>query len=150
MTIQKKTIVSLFGEKLQLQITQISTHIENLSLEAKENAKSSAGDKHETDLAMMHLEQEKLSHKLRQLLHDQQIWNQLDFESKTKTVKAGNIVVTENFIFLIAVALPQIKFENQIVMSISPQSPLGNLLIGKQVNETIILNNNTYQIIEIL
>jgi urease accessory protein UreH len=36
--------------------------------DAKNNAKGSAGDKHETALSMMHIEQEKLNHKLKEIL----------------------------------------------------------------------------------
>jgi hypothetical protein len=42
-----------------------------LTEDSKNDAKGSAGDKHETALSMMHIEQEKLNYKLRKWLQKQ-------------------------------------------------------------------------------
>lgn len=145
----KKTVVAFLTTQLKNQITQIRLQIENLSQDASENAKSSAGDKHETDLAMVHLEQEQLSKKLGQLLDNLQIWKQIDFNSNSLTVKQGSLIKTNLGWLLIAIALPQYKIENETVISISPQSPLGNLLIGKQSNDSFTFNGKTITVEEI-
>jgi hypothetical protein len=41
------------------------------------DAKGSAGDKHETALSMMHIEQEKLNYKLREVVTQKQSWIKL-------------------------------------------------------------------------
>ncbi|MFY8188045.1 MAG: hypothetical protein ACOVLC_08810 [Flavobacterium sp.] len=146
----KKTVVAFLTTQLKNQISQIRLQIENLSQDASENAKSSAGDKHETDLAMVHLEQEQLSKKLSQLLDNLQTWQQIDFGSSASTVKQGSLVKTNLGWLLISIALPQYKIENETVISISPQSPLGQLLIGKQPNERFELNQKTFEVEEIL
>jgi transcription elongation GreA/GreB family factor len=146
----KKTVVAFLTTQLKNQIAQIRLQIENLSQDASENAKSSAGDKHETDLAMVHLEQEQLSKKLSQLLDNLQTWQQIDFGSSASTVKQGSLVKTNLGWLLISIALPQYKIENETVISISPQSPLGQLLIGKQPNERFELNQKTFEVQEIL
>jgi transcription elongation GreA/GreB family factor len=145
----KKTIIAHFSTQLKNQIAQIRLQIENLSQDASENAKSSAGDKHETDLAMVHLEQEQLSKKLSQLLENLQTWQQIDFASSASTVKQGSLVKTNLGWLLISIALPIYKIENETVISISPQSPLGNLLIGKQKNDSFIFNGKTITVDEI-
>jgi transcription elongation GreA/GreB family factor len=121
-----------------------------LSIDSTESGKGSAGDKHETDLAMVHLEQEQLSKKLSQLLENLQTWQQIDFASSASTVKQGSLVKTNLGWLLISIALPQYKIENETVISISPQSPLGQLLIGKQPNERFELNQKTFEVQEIL
>jgi transcription elongation GreA/GreB family factor len=146
----KKTVVAFLTTQLKNQIAQIRLQIENLSQDASENAKSSSGDKHETDLAMVHLEQEQLSKKLSQLLDNLQTWQQIDFGSSASTVKQGSLVKTNLGWLLISIALPQYKIENETVISISPQSPLGQLLIGKQPNERFELNQKTFEVQEIL
>ena len=146
----KKTVVAFLTTQLKNQIAQIRLQIENLSQDASENAKSSAGDKHETDLAMVHLEQEQLSKKLSQLLENLQTWQHIDFGSSASTVKQGSLVKTNLGWLLISIALPQYKIENETVISISPQSPLGQLLIGKQPNERFELNQKTFEVQEIL
>ena len=42
--------------------------IDGIVAEMSDNAKSSAGDKHETALSMMHIEQEKISFKLKEVI----------------------------------------------------------------------------------
>ena len=42
--------------------------ISDLAQDAQNDAKGSAGDKHETALAMMHIEQEKLNQKLAEIV----------------------------------------------------------------------------------
>lgn len=60
----RKELKQLVLDTLNNQIEAIQNQILSLSEDAQNDAKSSAGDKHETGLAMMHLEQEKLNAKL--------------------------------------------------------------------------------------
>ena len=53
---------------LQDKIDVYQDMISGLSKDAQNDAKSSAGDKHETALSMMHLEQEKLTNKLKETM----------------------------------------------------------------------------------
>ncbi len=69
----RKELKQLVLDTLKNQIETIQNQILALSEDAQNDAKSSAGDKHETGLAMMHLEQEKLNVKLMELLDMQQI-----------------------------------------------------------------------------
>jgi hypothetical protein len=48
-----------------------------LQEDSKNDAKGSAGDKHETALSMMHIEQEKLNYKLREVVTQKQSWIKL-------------------------------------------------------------------------
>ena len=53
---------------LQDKIDVYQDMILGLSNDAQNDAKGSAGDKHETALSMMHLEQEKLTNKLKETI----------------------------------------------------------------------------------
>ena len=53
---------------LQDKIDVYQDMISGLSEDAQNDAKGSAGDKHETALSMMHLEQEKLTNKLKETI----------------------------------------------------------------------------------
>ena len=58
--IQNKNKVSL-SKLLSEKINELRFMISDLAQDAQNDAKGSAGDKHETALSMMHLEQEKLN-----------------------------------------------------------------------------------------
>ncbi len=53
---------------LQDKIDVYQDMIAGLALDAQNDAKGSAGDKHETALSMMHLEQEKITQKLKEAM----------------------------------------------------------------------------------
>ena len=63
MTLKQQTLLR-YKEMLQDRIDVFQDMISGLTIDAQNDAKGSAGDKHETALSMMHLEQEKLNYKL--------------------------------------------------------------------------------------
>ena len=62
----KEKTVSVSSEKLKTQINFIQTQLGELKEANTNETKSTAGDKHETGRAMVHLEQEKLYSQLGQ------------------------------------------------------------------------------------
>ena len=75
--------------------------IADLTEDAKNDAKGSAGDKHETALSMMHLEQEKLNQKLKEVIETKSIFDSIDFEKTNAKVTTGSLVLTNDIYFLI-------------------------------------------------
>ncbi len=53
---------------VQDRIDVFKDMISGLTEDSKNDAKGSAGDKHETALSMMHIEQEKLTNKLKEAI----------------------------------------------------------------------------------
>ena len=96
----RKELKQLVLDTLNNQIETIQNQISALSQDAQNDAKSSAGDKHETGLAMMHLEQEKLNAKLIELLAMQQIALKLSEIKKVEKVVLGSIVKTNKAVYL--------------------------------------------------
>jgi hypothetical protein len=63
-----KNIYQYYLQLVQDRIDVFRDMIAALTEDSKNDAKGSAGDKHETALSMMHIEQEKLNYKLRKWL----------------------------------------------------------------------------------
>ena len=63
---------------LQDKIDVYQDMISGLSNDAQNDSKGSAGDKHETALSMMHLEQEKLTNKLKETIVLKEILEKID------------------------------------------------------------------------
>ena len=105
----------------------------NLQKEAAENdTKSSAGDKYETGRAMAHLEQEKLQRQIQEVTQQILIIRSIDPNSEFHDVRSGSLVLTDNGMFFIAVSLGLLEVDSQKVMSISPASPIGQLMLGQK------------------
>jgi transcription elongation GreA/GreB family factor len=146
----KLKIFSQYQTLLQDKIDIYQDLINSLTEDAQNDAKSSAGDKHETTLSKLHIEQEKIANKLKEALEQQAILSKLDIEQVTTNVVLGSLVQTNHLTVFVCTALPKITVDNQTVFAISPQSPLGIQLMHKAVNSEFPVNNVTYKILEIL
>ena len=71
--ILKQKIHQHYLQEVQDKIEVFRDMIVALTEESRNDAKSSAGDKHETALTMMHLEQEKLNKKVSEYLDQKAI-----------------------------------------------------------------------------
>lgn len=120
--------------------------ISDLAQDAQNNAKGSAGDKHETALSMMHLEQEKLNQKLAEIIEQKNVVDKIDADAIHTKVALGSLVQTNEMLFYISAALPKIQLENKTIIAVSPQSPLGSQLMGKSLGDEVVINSNRFQI----
>ncbi|MGL2967020.1 hypothetical protein [Flavobacterium sp. XGLA_31] len=146
----KHHIVNRYKEMLQDRIDVFQDMISGLTEDAQNDAKGSAGDKHETALSMMHLEQEKLNHKLREILEQKAILDRIDAAVTHHKVALGSVVQANGMWLFIAAALPKITVEDKTVYALSPQSPLGSKLMGNAVGSSFELNGKPYVIETVL
>ncbi|WP_395074759.1 hypothetical protein [Flavobacterium sp.] len=145
----KQKIHQQYLQLVQDKIDVFQDMISALTEDSKNDAKGSAGDKHETALSMMHIEQEKLTHKLKESIDQKSILDKIDTSQIHNKVAIGSLVKTNNLTVYISVALPKITFEAQNIFAISPQSPLGSQLMGKQIDFEFEINGTKYLIQEI-
>lgn len=135
---------------LQDKIDVYQDMISGLSEDAQNDAKGSAGDKHETALSMMHLEQEKLTNKLKETIVLKEILEKIDVSKTTTTIFLGSYVTVNSTQLFISAALPKINIEGVTVLSISPQSPLGSQLMGKKQGDIVVVNETSFTIHQVL
>ncbi len=134
---------------LQDKIDVYEDMISGLSKDAQNDAKSSAGDKHETALSMMHLEQEKLTNKLKETIVLKEILEKIDDSKNSTTIALGSYVTVNSMQLFISAALPKISIEGVTVLSVSPQSPLGSQLMGKKQGDIVNVNGTSFAISKI-
>jgi hypothetical protein len=145
----KQQIIQHYNHYLNDRINSLREMIVDLTEDSLNDAKGSAGDKHETGLAMMHLEQEKLNRKLLEVLDTQNKFLKIDYSIVSNQIILGSLIEANDTFFLMAVALPKIEVDGKPVFGMSPQSPLGELFMGKKINESIIFNGKNYSILSI-
>lgn len=146
----KQKIHTNYHQLVQDRIDVFKDMIVALTEDSKNDAKGSAGDKHETALSMMHIEQEKLNIKLKEVLAQKAILDKIDPTTIAKTIIVGSLVKANGIYLYLSVALPKINIEGINVIALSPQSPLGNKLIGNEVGFSFEINTTNYKIEEIL
>lgn len=106
--------------------------------------KSTAGDKHETALAMLQIEQANTRGQLQELLIQKAMLQKLDPALSATMVVNGSLVKTNRGYLYISVALGKAVINDIAVMALSPQSPLGQKLIGLKTGEVAGMNNTEY------
>lgn len=142
----KQEVLQRYKQLVQDRIDVFQDMISGLTIDAQNDAKGSAGDKHETALSMMHIEQEKLNHKLREVLEQQAILNKIDATQPHKKVALGSLLQTNGMTLFISSALPKISHEKNTIFALSPQSPLGSKLMGNTLGYCFELNGKKYVI----
>jgi len=145
----RKELKQLVLDTLNNQIEVLQNQISSLSEGAQNDAKSSAGDKHETGLAMMHLEQEKLNAKLIEFLDMQQIALKLSENKAVEKVVLGSIVKTNKAVFYLSVPIQPVNYKNMQVFCVSIHAPLIQSLLNKEVGGEVTFNNISHKILEI-
>jgi hypothetical protein len=145
----KQKIYQQYHQLVQDRIDVFKDMIVALTEDSKNDAKGSAGDKHETALSMMHIEQEKFNTKLKEVLTQKAVLDKIDASIVAETIVLGSLVKANGIYLYLSLALPKISVDGINVIALSPQSPLGNKLMGNQVAFTFEINTTTYIIEEI-
>lgn len=136
----KKKLQLHYLELLNEKILNLKNQISDLAEDAQNDAKGSAGDKHEVGLSMMQLEQEKLSQQLKEVIIQKQFLEAIDCTIEHKFVTKGSLVSTDRLTFFITLALPKITIEKKEIIALSLQSPLGNAMKGKRQGDSFSFN----------
>jgi hypothetical protein len=145
----KQKIHTYYQQLVQDRIDVFRDMIAALTEDSKNDAKGSAGDKHETALSMMHIEQEKLNTKLREVLTQKAVLDKIDASTIAETIIVGSLVKANGIYLYLSLALPKININQTNVIALSSQSPLGNKLMGNKVGFTFEINGTKYLVEEI-
>lgn len=136
-------------QQINAKIEALELALEDLFSDAEGESKSSAGDKHETGRAMLQIEQARIGKQLSDLRTQRNLLRSINPEVLCTQVAMGSLVETGKGWFYISVALGKITVQNQAVMSLSPNSPLGAAWLGMGAGETVTFNETVYSILHV-
>lgn len=142
----KQKIHQHYQQEVQDKIDAFRDMILALTEDSRNDAKGSAGDKHETALSMMHIEQERLNRKISEYLDQKEILDKINPTIISKKVILGSLVKANGNLFFISTALPKLTIDYTSIFAVSPQSPLGGQLIGKEIGFEFVMNGTKYSI----
>jgi hypothetical protein len=128
------------------KIAFLQSGLKELTESAANESKSTAGDKHETALAMLQIEQENTGRQLKEALTNKLHLSQMNIHLTPGKVTNGTLVQTNKGLFFVSIALGKMIINNTPVIVLSPQSPLGNKLLGLKKNDKAEMNGTTYVI----
>jgi hypothetical protein len=131
---------------LKEKMDALQCALKDLQQGAESDAKSSAGDKHETARAMMQIEHEQISRQLAALMQQYNVLMQLQPEKETKLAVLGSLVQTDHGNFYLSIALGKVQKMQHSAIALSPQSPLGLMWLGAKASDVVVMNNVKYTI----
>lgn len=145
----KKQLFEHCRQLIAGRITDLQQSIQAFQEAANEDSKSSMGDKYETSRAMMHLEKEKASTQLNQLLKMKQVLDGIRVDKETERVDLGSLVTTKNGKYFLSIGLGPIKLSDEDYFIISAASPIGQILMGKKKGDTIVFRDKEVKILAV-
>ena len=145
MTLKKK-IYNHYLEIVADKTAMLQKILADLKESGSNETKSTAGDKHETALAMLQIEQANTRAQLQEVLTQQAALEKIDPSISALVIVNGSLVKTSRGYLFMSIALGKAVLENIMVIALSPQSPLGQKLMGLKVGETAAINNMEYMI----
>lgn len=145
MTIKQELYNQCFNI-LETRLKNIKNAINEIQESLTSETKSSAGDKHETGRAMLQLEREKAGQQLAEIQKTNETLYKIDTAKIAQNICLGSIVYTTKSNYFISISVGELTVNNFNFFAISPNTPIGKLLLGKQINDTIIFGKEAITI----
>ncbi|MGI9530801.1 3-oxoacyl-ACP synthase [Lutimonas sp.] len=134
-------------------VTAKSQNIEKImqanQLALENESKSSAGDKHETGRAMLHLEMEKASQQLEVVSKMKEVLQRIDLSINSSHARLGSLVTTSQGHYFLSISAGLIAIKDNSYYAISSSSPIGALLLGKSQGDEITLSGKKIELLSI-
>lgn len=142
----KQKVYHHYLSALNDKIIALQSTLHELSESAKNETKSTAGDKHETALAMLQIEQENTRQKYKEATEQKAQLDKINIELNSSIIIKGSLIETDKGYFFLSVALGKSMIDNIPVIAISQQSPLGAKLVGLKAKDAAEINGIIYTV----
>ncbi len=146
----KSALYTLCQQYVQERIQTATEAMQSAQESANSESKSSAGDKYETGRAMAQLERDRHAQLLadaKRMLADLE---KIDPVTTTSIVVPGSLVRTLRGTFYLAISAGKLTLDGADYFAVSVASPIGALLMGKRVGETVTFNKMGYEVLEVM
>jgi hypothetical protein len=132
------------------KLKAIQNTLNELNDSVSSDSKSTAGDKHETGRAMLHLEQEKAGEQLLQAEEMMKAIDKISLQKASTKVVLGSLVKTNRGSFFIAISAGKIVLDIVDYYAVSPKAPIAQKFMGLMKKESVKFNGVEYLIEGIL
>jgi hypothetical protein len=143
MTLKQK-IYNHYQAVINDKIRVLQKTLDDLKESGKNETKSTAGDKHETALAMLQIEQANTRQQLKEMIAQKDTLQKINPTIIASIVLQGSLIKTNKGYLFMSVALGKAVVDGVAVIALSAQSPLGAKLMGLTVAGVATVNNNSY------
>ncbi len=142
----KRKVYDHYLQVINDKIRALQDVLDDLKESGTHETKSTAGDKHETALAMLQIEQSNTRGQLNTLLDQKASLSKINPALKTLKVVLGSLIKTNRGYLFLSIALGKALIDTIKITALSPQSPVGVKLMGRSKGDKVSVNNMTYLI----
>ena len=146
----KQKIYNHYLQIINSRVVSLKKTLADLKESGANETKSTAGDKHETTLAMLQIEQANTRAQLQNALDEFAVLQNIKPALVFEKIIIGSLVKTNKGYFFMSVALGKSLVNDILVFALSPQSPLGAKLMGLGIGDKTSINGNEYLVEMIL
>jgi hypothetical protein len=146
----KQKIHDYYLKAINEKVDLLQQVLSDLKETGANETKSTAGDKHETALAMVQIEQANVRSQLKEALEQKAAIEKINPLILAPIIVHGSVVKTNHGYLFLSTALGKAKIEGNTIIALSAQSPLGMKLMKLSVGDTVTMNNTNYVVEEIL
>lgn len=143
MTLKNK-VYNHYKQELQNKINMLQKVLADLKESGANETKSTAGDKHETALAMLQIEQANSRTQLEGAYLQKKNLEKINPSIAATWVVPGSLIKTSRGYLFLSLSMGKATLDGITVTTLSPQSPLGIKLMGLKKGDTAEVNNNTF------
>lgn len=145
MTLKQK-IYNHYLNVINDKVAMLQKVLADLKESSSNETKSTAGDKHETALAMLQIEQVNIKGQLQEALAIKRALEKINPGVRASIIVNGSLIKTNRGYLWMSASLGKTEIENINVIALSPQSPLGQKLMGLKTGDSTGINNIEYTI----
>ncbi len=142
----KQKIYNHYLQVVNDKIDMLQKVLADLKESGANETKSTAGDKHETALAMLQIEQANTRAQLKEVELQKVILEKINPSLTPTVIVTGSLIKTNRGYLFLSIAAGKAVIEGEEVIALSQQSPLGKQLIGLKDGDTTVINNTSYVI----
>ena len=145
----KKQLLAHCVELAKSKVRALENELDSTREATTSESKSTAGDKHETGRAMMHLEQEKLHKQLAEAKAVLAELGRIDPAIVHIKIGLGTLINTDKGPFFLAAGLGKVVFEKTNYFVVSTMAPIATQFLGKSIGDRVDMNGTVYDILAV-
>lgn len=144
----KKQLLTYCEQSIASRYHTLQNVIEGIEASLFEATKSSAGDKHETERAMLQIERERTGKQLQQIEQLQRVLKKIVLKPSNK-VSLGSLVYTTSGNYFLSLSVGSITLEKTPFFCVAMGAPITQLLQGKEQGDLFEFQGTKHQIISV-
>ena len=142
----KQKIYNHYLQVIHDKIAMFQKMLADLKEIGANETKSTAGDKHETALAMLQIEQARVREQLKEAEQQSAELEKINPALSPVSIVPGSLIKTNKCYLFLSIAAGKAIIDGHEVIALSPQSPLGKQLLLLRKGQSATIGQTSYLI----